>query len=80
MNIVENSPQLKGEQITKFYDNLHIALSPTFVLHPLTNRQTKTTNKKILASIKKGWMTLKDYRRKNFDHPLGDKDDHALGH
>ena len=50
--VVNNGPQLKMEQITKFWDNLHIAMSPTSISHPQTNNQTKATNKKILTSIK----------------------------
>ena len=43
----------KGKQITRFYNNLHIALSLTSASHLQTNGHTKATNKNILMSIKK---------------------------
>ena len=51
--IVDNGPQLKGDHLRQFCENLHITLSPTSVAHPQSNGQTEATNKNILNSIKK---------------------------
>ena len=51
--IVDNGPQLKGEHLKRFCDNLHITISPTSVAHLQSNGQTEATNKNILNSIKK---------------------------
>ena len=51
--MVDNGPQLKGEHLQRFCDNLHITFSPTSVAHPQSNGQTEATNKNILNSIKK---------------------------
>ena len=59
-NHSNNGPQLKKDQISLFYDNLHILVAPTFVSHPQTNGQIEATNKKILGSIKK---SLDDAKR-----------------
>ena len=50
--IINNGPQLKGDHVSRFYNNLHISLALTSVAHPQNNGQTKATNKNIINSIK----------------------------
>ena len=51
--IINNGPQLKGEKITQFCNNLHIILNSSSISHPQTNREVESANKNILKSLKK---------------------------
>lgn len=51
--ISENGPQLKGDNIQRFCDNLHIKSSPSAVAHPQKNGFTEATNKNTKTAMKK---------------------------
>lgn len=51
--IMDNGPQLKGDNKKDFCECLHIHMTPSLVAHLQTNSQTEAINGVILVAMKK---------------------------